>query len=513
VRIDRLTIREFKNLREFGVDFDEKSPTTVLIGRNGTGKSNLIEALVLIFRNLDLNEPPPFAYFIRYVCRGKVIEIEADPSRRSRRTVAKIDGKPIPYSRLVGGRGRPHLPSHVFGYYSGPSRRLERHFDRHQERFKKELIQPATKETILPLRPLFNARHEHSQFVLLSFFVDQDAQVREFLRGYLNITDLDSVRFVLKKPPWARPKASADTFWGARGVVRVFLDRLRDLATAPLRTADASGDDRIHLFLKDIHALEALYAKYGSQADFFKTLESTDISELIENLQIRVRIRGMDEALTFVELAEGEQQLLTVLGLLRFTREEESLFLLDEPDTHLNPSWSLGYLDLLNEVIGDTTSSHIIMATHDPLTIGGLLKSQVQVLYRDAATGQIRAEQPQEDPKGMGVAALLTSEPFGLRSTVDLDTLQDLDRKRELASREQRTDAENEELGRLNESLGNIDYSLSVRDPLYKRFVEAMVTAEEYQRLKKPTLTREELEQQRELALRIVEKLKREDGE
>jgi len=38
-----------------------------------------------------------------------------------------------------------------------------------------------------------------------------------------------------------------------------------------------------------------------------------------------------------VIFSEGEQQLLLVLGLLKFTAEEEALFLLDEPDTHLNP--------------------------------------------------------------------------------------------------------------------------------------------------------------------------------
>ncbi|MCH8815640.1 MAG: Hsp70 family protein [Chloroflexi bacterium] len=36
MRIDQLTIRQFKNLRELSIDFDEKSLTTVLIGRNTT---------------------------------------------------------------------------------------------------------------------------------------------------------------------------------------------------------------------------------------------------------------------------------------------------------------------------------------------------------------------------------------------------------------------------------------------------------------------------------------------
>jgi hypothetical protein len=34
-------------------------------------------------------------------------------------------------------------------------------------------------------------------------------------------------------------------------------------------------------------------------------------------------------------LSEGEQQLLMVLGLMRFTKSHQSLVLLDEPDTHL----------------------------------------------------------------------------------------------------------------------------------------------------------------------------------
>jgi predicted ATP-dependent endonuclease of OLD family len=32
---------------------------------------------------------------------------------------------------------------------------------------------------------------------------------------------------------------------------------------------------------------------------------------------------------------------------LRFTAEDESLFLLDEPDTHLNPRWCVDYLGYL----------------------------------------------------------------------------------------------------------------------------------------------------------------------
>ena len=53
MRIDWLKLPRFRNLREFEINFDESQPTTVVLGRNGSGKSNLIEALVEIFRDLE----------------------------------------------------------------------------------------------------------------------------------------------------------------------------------------------------------------------------------------------------------------------------------------------------------------------------------------------------------------------------------------------------------------------------------------------------------------------------
>ena len=61
------------------IDFDEASPMTVLVGRNGTGKSNILEALTIIFRDLDLEvSTPQFNYELEYTCRGHRITVDAD---------------------------------------------------------------------------------------------------------------------------------------------------------------------------------------------------------------------------------------------------------------------------------------------------------------------------------------------------------------------------------------------------------------------------------------------------
>ena len=54
---------------------------------------------------------------------------------------------------------------------------------------------------------------------------------------------------------------------------------------------------------------------------------------------------------------------MSVLGLMRFTGRDESLFLLDEPDTHLNPAWKWSYLQLVKDVAQSNTESHIIMTS------------------------------------------------------------------------------------------------------------------------------------------------------
>ena len=230
------------------------------------------------------------------------------------------------------------------------------------------------------------------------------------------------------------------------------------------------------------------------------------ISDLVEDVRTNVKIRGTDNSLTFRELSEGEQQLLMVLGLLRFIEGKEGLILLDEPDTHLNPAWGLEYTHLLKSHVADQETTQIVMATHDPLVVAGLTAPEVQLMRRDDA-GRVAARHPDEDPKGMGVAGLLTSELYGLRSQLDWETLRALDQKRELATKETLSDAERGRLRELNELLGNLDFSKTTRDPLYKPFVEAMTRLERELGLKKAVLSPEEVNARGDLAADVVRAL------
>ncbi len=532
MRLDELHIVRFKNLQNLKVNFDENSPYTVLVGENGSGKSNLIEALATIFRNLDLDEPAPFGYELKYRCRGRHVYISANdgstPIFRCRNddkeTYAEISK--VEFLSVDDDERPRYRPAFVFGYYSGPSDRLAGLFERHRERFYRWIIKPKAKGTSVrvrsnSLRRQFYAQTLHGQFALLAFFMKSVAGAEEdraFLKEHLQIEGLDSVLFALKQPPW-RQRGGDPRFWNAEGEVREFLSKLFETAVVPLRMnrripVDLTKNPSVeclYLFLPDAEALETVYKSYQNQYAFFTALESTHISKLL--LEVRTRVKVADAAgggaITYRDLSEGEQQLLLVLGLLKFTAEDETLFLLDEPDTHLNPSWSVRYLEFLDRFVENRSSCHIVMSTHDPLVFARLKRDQVRIMRRDSQ-GRVVAEPPEQDPRGMGVAAILTSDLFRLRSTLDSETQQDLDRQRQLAMKNEPLDAaERAELEQLSTRVRALGFSKVNRDPLYEQFLKAWTAQEDPSWNKTVNLTEQQMRDRAALADQIVRDLKK----
>lgn len=562
MRIDYLHLVDFKNLRDFEADFHVTSSRQVIVGRNGVGKSNLLEAICLIFRDLDLELASSFSYTIKYHCNGHYVHIKSSAEKskdgeieRYVRTyeVAGDGGAPQPtesqeprqyetlrqsefYRRnraVKNDKGgftlNPErlLPSYVFGYYSGTSGRFVEAFDKHEEEYYKAQIKGAE----APLRSLFLAKPHHSQLALLSFFVDSQAgaaaemasKTREFLQKEFSITGFESALFALHKPHWTNSKRVADAgderFWGVGGKVVSFLDGLYANSLAPmtgerrqrLSVGQETRQEMRYFFLPNEASLQQLAADLDAK-EFFARMESAIFSDVLsadgKDLRARVHVQGAASSITFKEMSEGEQQLLTIIGLMRFTQQDESLFLLDEPDTHLNPAWCLNYLGNLKEYLDDLKNSQIIMTTHSPLTFAGLDANEVLILQKER-DGSIISHHPTTAPKGMGFQAILTSEFFGLRSALDNATLAKIDRKRELTFKENKTEEEQLEIIGLDQELGKLDFSKAVRDPLYMEFMRAITEAQrEDPAIADPAPTFDDWQRRKQVAEDIIKRIR-----
>lgn len=575
----RLRILAFRNLRDIDIAFAthlEPQPgintppkairSHALIGQNGTGKSNLIEAVITIFRNIDLDQEAAFDYLLEYNIRGRTVRIQALLAKQKRPFVW-VDGQAESQGFLL--RNRELLPSHIFAYYSGRNERIEALFQEHQRRFNRR--QEITAEEVVPahllshftgsaadiraldearkreenrlrhlgddrLRRLFYCRGGHSQLVLLACLLSDDPVFQKVLRN-LHIESLESALFVLKEPHRLREKRTGHKFnendrnegdprfWYARGnVVSEFLDKLWQVAWAPIEQEESKQIDfrgrterqkQLYLFVPSQEKLKQLGERVGGTDSFFRYAEGAYTGDLIE--EVRITVKKRDEhggKVGFTQLSEGELQILTVLGLMRITREDHCLFLLDEPDTHLNPIWKLRYFDDIEGVLAPTEGawvqgeSQILITTHDPMMVGGLRREQVHILRRDGSRTLV--EQPDSHPQGMGVTGLLKSELFGLASTLDLETERRLFRRNELYVKSPRTPEEDAELSRLSAELADLGFSTAdFRDPDYALFVRKMA---QHRKFRKPTLTPEEQAEQDAIADSIIDEILREEA-
>jgi restriction endonuclease S subunit/ABC-type cobalamin/Fe3+-siderophores transport system ATPase subunit len=505
-RLTELWLEDFKNLKDYTVRFDPTQGLDVVLGWNGTGKSNLFEALVIIFRDLhewwEKNhwpDKPMNAYRLTYEMHERMVEISWRPAQMKRpelkagpiaqETKDQLKLEPIKREQLP-------LPRFIFGYYSGPTNRLAEHFlpmkQAHYDRLREAKADDAkTLAKLLEQRRFFCAETHHAKYVLLAFSYKEDPKISEFLQNRLRIVGFESALFVIRKPRWAKPGSKAEDFWGATGIMRRVMERLRRHAIAPMVLPQkvrygyrSTTEDHYYFFLPDLKSLHSFAAEYQDARTFFLALESTDFSELIHDVEIQVRIKSTnteDATITFHQLSEGEQQLLMVLGLMRFTKSHQSLVLLDEPDTHLNPHWSVDYLKDLTRVMSDNAlqsteqqTSQILMATHDPLVIASLVKEQIHLLKRDSQSGACVWMPATVNPRGLGFTGILTSEMFGFRSDLDPETLADLDnRVRLVAKGTVLTDQEQEELRKIDKRLSDAGFSKAFSDPYYAAFVRA----------------------------------------
>jgi len=259
-------------------------------------------------------------------------------------------------------------------------------------------------------------------------------------------------------------------------------------------------------FLRDSEALKQFSDSYTNDQELFAALEAVDISDLYRDFHIWVtRTNDTSGDVSFADLSDGERQLLMVLGLIRISRGKRALFLLDEPDTHLNPHWQHSYLDLIREwtgVAADANKCQIVLTSHNPLTIAALEREEVRVMFTNDA-GRVSVSPPYTDPKGMGFTATLT-EIFGLSTSLDTETQKKIDERNTLARIDQRTEEQEKQLIEINDKLNRLGFMFEDREPLYQDFLRAW---HDVRYADRPPLSPDQIENQNKAMQGLIKEL------
>lgn len=172
-----------------------------------------------------------------------------------------------------------------------------------------------------------------------------------------------------------------------------------------------------------------LYATSDTlKADLYRSASSY-VSETIPTLASDQRImrfkfvrftkQGVESPMMLKDLSDGEHQLLHSLGLCMLFRETNSLFLLDEPETHFNPHWRASFISRLRQCLPDRedVGQEMLITTHAPFLISDSKPDKVLVFVKNGANGEVGISRPEYNTLGASINRI-THETFGKRETI-----------------------------------------------------------------------------------------------
>ncbi|GGJ59808.1 AAA family ATPase [Deinococcus roseus] len=309
------------------------------------------------------------------------------------------------------------------------------------------------------------------------------------------------------------------------------MGKMQAVAWMPMRTEvpewkDTSRrgrrNERVQFFIPGARQLHQLIEAVGSVKFFLAQLDVLMTLGVLEQVGVSLKHRG-SALVPDRQLSEGEQQFITMMGAILSTEGSEALYLLDEPDSHLNPRWTHEYVDHLTSAFLATRlsedssngvtdagsdvaygTSQVLLATHNPLTIGPLTRDQVRILSRTVKG--VTAQTPKYDPRGVGVDGLLKMDVFGLRSTLDSEMTAWLDEYYLLAGRPNLNDAQTQRKEDLEKRIREYGIPFSHPNPYFNEF--AIQMRKSLPQTKLPSeLDQETLERQARLSERIFKNL------
>ncbi|NCO31970.1 AAA family ATPase [bacterium] len=381
MKIKELWIEKYKILEKFKITFD--SQLTVMIGENGAGKSTIIEIIAKIFYDLYLHfvlgkgSKPEDDFKLRYDIEYEkvVYEVYITANKKTKEyyevniagdgKASKKFSKAEINNHFINGY-KNILPQNVVMYYAGISEILLNRF----KEFQKEFILDSLDGEIKIEQPFFYFQPQNLSTILIGLLSYQYGGIPGTLKKQFGISEFKEITITIKKPNWAK-SPSSDNFWGSLGDLKVFLGKLREACNKEIVVENGAS-----FIFTTKEELEEVWSFYGEEKHIFKYLNILQANDLIENIEIILLHKKKE--ISFERLSEGEKQFLILYGLKELLITDNSIFLLDEPDTYLHPAWQRDFVKSLIDM--EDTKTNYLITSHSPNIISGLKREQLRIL-------------------------------------------------------------------------------------------------------------------------------------
>ncbi|MFZ4263745.1 ATP-dependent nuclease [Sphingobacterium sp. HJSM2_6] len=326
MKIKYLEIKGYKNLKKTTVfDFSNSENYIALIGLNGSGKSNVLEAISLIFGSLyqnksikDFHPGYNFKYKIIYTIDNKEIQIENGVYTLLKQG-EEVKNKGIKRSKI------DYLPSEIFACYSGDEQRMwEEIYSKFYSTYFNKLARGSYKEK----QKLVYVNKYSWQIALLTLLANDNSS--DYIREILKVNELTdiSIQFVFsssfdRKIEWYEKNIDDGE--------KAYNEALQLIRTIKIRQDDKASALHINE-IKDILILQTGDNQKNCRKLFFLLFAVG----MKRDKKLFTRIEIKNKNLGLKQLSEGEKRLILIKCILNVLANKNSIILLDEPDSHLH---------------------------------------------------------------------------------------------------------------------------------------------------------------------------------
>ena len=342
MRIKEIKIanKAFKNL-DISLE-NNTSGVMAFIGNNGSGKSNLLEAISAIFKHLyDKKEKDiPFNFSLTYTISGKdAVEI----TKKGSSVTTEINGqaKSDPYS---------YLPKQIVAIYSGEEERL---WQKYYLPTYQEYIAKIGTETYNNMPKMLYINKFYWHISLLCLLLNQFNNSEDtFCSKILGVEKTNSIKFSFNKANYKSYKDS---------IVKQFINKI---------------DKKQEYTLKELKTIieQEGYTLIDVYKFFYIAFTSAD-QKILQDIVIKYN----SENLEIEDFSEGEKKMILIKAALEFAAQEDSVFILDEPDAHIHLSNKVQIRKVFEEY---EQNRQVIITTHSPTLTDCLDNESIYMLDR-----------------------------------------------------------------------------------------------------------------------------------
>lgn len=217
------------------------------------------------------------------------------------------------------------------------------------------------------------------------------------------------------------------------------------------------------IFFEKLYRLQLLGAEFWP-SEMKKELRSDKFDKSIKKPQkwtAPIKINSLQltdergQIIAFEDLSDGEAQLIQILAMSAIFKESRVLFLLDEPETHLNPAWRTYFHSYLEEIINTPKNDanpwlQYFISTHSPFMISSLKKENV-LFFKRNHNGLIDLEPVAEETYGASFDVIIKSF-FELKTLISQTVVDDINQRLNLS---RNLEGENSLMDWINKELGD----------------------------------------------------------